>query len=110
MTASFPLIARHGQVFINNKRVNIKKAEFKNDHAPIDTECDCYTCKNYSRAYLRHLFVANELLAHTLLSIHNIHSLNTLVKKKKKQSKISSQTPSLLFLSSLKMYQHYHMK
>ena len=61
-----------------------KKAEFKNDHAPIDNNCDCYTCKNYSRAYLRHLFIANELLAHTLLSIHNIHALNNLVRNIKR--------------------------
>ena len=77
-------IARHGQVFINKKRMNIKKAEFKHDQNPIDSNCDCYTCKNYSRAYCRHLFIANELLAHTLLSIHNIHALNKIVNDIKK--------------------------
>ena len=76
-------IARHGQVFIDKKRINIKKAEFKNDPNPIDSNCDCYTCKNFSRAYCRHLFISNELLAHTLLSIHNIHVLNSIVKELK---------------------------
>ena len=78
-------IARHGQVFIDKKRINIKKAEFKNDPNPIDSNCDCYTCKNFSRAYCRHLFISNELLAHTLLSIHNIHVLNNIVKELKKE-------------------------
>ena len=78
-------LARHGQVFINNKRVNIKKAEFKEDHKPIDPNCNCYTCEHYSRAYCRHLFIAKEMLASTLLSIHNISTLNNYVEKIKKE-------------------------
>lgn len=77
-------IARHGQVFINNKRVNIKKSEFKHDPSPLDEHCDCYTCQHYSRAYCHHLFNAKELLAHTLLSIHNIQTLQNIIKKIKK--------------------------
>lgn len=74
-------LARHGQVFINNERKNITRSEFKTDHKPIDETCSCYTCKTFSRAYLRHLFQAKELLAYTLLSIHNTHYLVTFVKE-----------------------------
>ena len=72
-------VARHGQFFLGLDRVNIKKSEFRDDKLPLDPNCDCYTCRNFSRAYIRHLFVSNELLAHTLLSIHNLHSLIHLV-------------------------------
>lgn len=68
-------LARHGQVFIQGKRVNIKKAEFEFDLTPLDPNCACYTCQHFSRAYLRHLFKAKELLAQTLLSIHNVYTL-----------------------------------
>jgi queuine tRNA-ribosyltransferase len=73
-------LARHGQVFMGKKRVNIKRQEFKTDKSPIDPNCDCYTCSNFSRAYLRHLYVAKEILASTLMSIHNIYTLIHLVK------------------------------
>jgi queuine tRNA-ribosyltransferase len=73
-------VARHGQVFMGDNRVNIKRAEFTLDKMPIDRHCQCYTCQNYSRAYLRHLFMAGELLSHTLLSIHNIYTLINKVK------------------------------
>ena len=52
--------------------MNIRNARFKQDTKPIDEHCDCYTCSNYSRGYLRHLLYANEILAHRLLSIHNL--------------------------------------
>jgi queuine tRNA-ribosyltransferase/7-cyano-7-deazaguanine tRNA-ribosyltransferase len=55
----------------NKFRINIKRAQFKEDKKPIDPKCNCYVCKNYSRAYLRHLFVANELTYHRLASYHN---------------------------------------
>tara|TARA_B100001113_G_C21063519_1_gene602279 strand:- start:77 stop:1144 length:1068 start_codon:yes stop_codon:yes gene_type:complete len=74
-------LARHGQVFIGKQRINIKRAEFKLDKTPIDSKCHCYTCQNYSKAYLRHLFISGELLSHTLLSIHNIYTLIQFVKK-----------------------------
>jgi queuine tRNA-ribosyltransferase len=54
-------------------------ATFSRDEHPIDEDCDCYTCKNFSRAYIRHLIVAKELLAGTLLSIHNLRALIRLV-------------------------------
>ena len=54
-------------------------ATFAGDERPIDKDCDCYTCKNFTRAYIRHLIVAKELLAGTLLSIHNLRALIRLV-------------------------------
>ena len=68
-------LARHGQVFMGHSRANIKQEKFKEDLTPIDTTCTCYTCQHFSRAYLRHLFIAGEILSSTLLTIHNIHHL-----------------------------------
>ncbi|MGV8059489.1 MAG: tRNA guanosine(34) transglycosylase Tgt [Smithellaceae bacterium] len=65
--------ARHGLLFTNSEKVVIKNARFREDGAPVDETCDCYTCKNYSRGYLRHLFVAGEILAMVLNTIHNVH-------------------------------------
>ena len=68
-------IARHGSLYTRKGRLNIRRAEFKDDFRPIEEECDCYTCKNYTRAYLRHLYVSEEALAQRLLSIHNLRFL-----------------------------------
>jgi queuine tRNA-ribosyltransferase len=64
--------ARNGLLFTNQEKVVIKNARYKNDHSPVDSTCDCYTCRNYSRAYLRHLFMAGEILAIVLNTIHNV--------------------------------------
>lgn len=64
--------ARHGLLFTNAENVVIKNARWREDNNPIDETCDCYTCRNYSRAYLRHLYVAGEILAMILNTIHNI--------------------------------------
>jgi len=56
-------------------RMNLLNAKFAEDEKPVDANCGCYTCHNFSRAYLRHLIQAKEMLASTLLSIHNIHTL-----------------------------------
>ncbi|RAP27144.1 tRNA guanosine(34) transglycosylase Tgt [Candidatus Marinamargulisbacteria bacterium SCGC AG-333-B06] len=69
-------IARHGQFFHENERINIKKEMFKDDLAPLSDHCSCYTCQHFSRSYIRHLFIAKEMLAATLLTIHNIFYLN----------------------------------
>ena len=61
-------------------RINIRNARFAQDTRPLDENCTCYTCKHYSRAYLRHLFQANEILAQTLASIHNLHFMGDLLK------------------------------
>lgn len=63
--------ARNGALYTYDGRINIKNSEFKDDFGPIDKECDCYSCKNYSRAYVHHLMKANEILGLTLASIHN---------------------------------------
>jgi queuine tRNA-ribosyltransferase len=68
-------LARHNSAFSPEGRLNLMNATFARDERPIDETCDCYTCKTFTRAYIRHLIVAKELLAGTLLSIHNLHSL-----------------------------------
>ena len=65
--------ARNGQLFTSRGTFNISNARFRKDTTPVDPLCECYTCQNYSRAYLRHLYTARELLAYRLNSIHNIH-------------------------------------
>lgn len=68
-------IARHGNAFTKYGKLNLKNAQFKEDFKPIEDTCDCYTCKNYSRAYIRHLIIADETFGGRLLSIHNIRYL-----------------------------------
>ena len=68
-------IARHGNAFTLDGKINIKNAKYKEDFTPTEEECDCYTCKNYTKAYVRHLIVCNEMLGGRLLSIHNIRFL-----------------------------------
>lgn len=63
--------ARNGALFTYSGRLNIRNGGYKMDFAPIDADCDCYSCKNYTRAYIHHLFRANEILGLTLASIHN---------------------------------------
>ena len=65
--------ARNGTLFTDGGRIVIKNSCYREDSAPVDENCQCYTCRNYSRAYLRHLFMSNELLAYRLNSIHNIY-------------------------------------
>lgn len=68
-------IARHGNAFTRDGKMNIKNAKYKDDFAPIESDCDCYACKNYTRAYIRHLITSNETFGARLLSIHNIRFL-----------------------------------
>jgi len=63
--------ARNASIYTPDGRINIAKASYSSDYGPIDESCDCYTCQHHSRAYLNHLFRADELLAYTLASIHN---------------------------------------
>lgn len=73
-------LARHNAAFSSEGRLNLMNASFSKDPRPIDNSCNCYTCQKFSRSYLRHLIVAKEQLAGTLLSIHNLHALIQLVK------------------------------
>ena len=68
-------LARHGALLTSHGRINIQRAQYKEDFTPVDEECDCYCCKHYTKAYLRHLFLANEEFGKTLMSIHNIRFL-----------------------------------
>ncbi len=72
-------LARHHAAFSPEGRLNLMNATFSRDRRPIDETCTCYTCRTFTRAYLRHLIMAKELLAGTLLSIHNLHALIKLV-------------------------------
>ncbi len=74
-------IARHNSAFVLGGRMNLRNAKFQRDPNPIDNECTCYTCTNFSRAYIRHLVKANEILAHILLTTHNLHFLIKLMEK-----------------------------
>ena len=65
--------ARNGQLLTRNGPINIKRAEFSEDMKPPDPACQCYTCQHFSRAYLRHLYMANEINAASLNTLHNLH-------------------------------------
>ena len=68
-------IARHGMAMTSQGRVNIKNSKYERDFTPLDPNCDCYTCRNYSKAYLRHLFKSDEILSSMLMTTHNLHFL-----------------------------------
>jgi len=74
-------IARHGALMTHEGRINIRDKQYEFDFTPLDSKCDCYTCKNYTRAYLRHLYKCEEGLVKRLLSIHNIRFLINLTKE-----------------------------
>lgn len=74
-------LARHGNAMTWNGKVVIRNATYERDWTPLDSECDCYTCKNYTRAYIRHLVKTNEILGIRLLSIHNLHFLTKLMER-----------------------------
>lgn len=73
-------VARHGATMTHHGRLNINNEKFKYDFGPLDPDCNCYTCKNYSRAYLRHLQKTEEIFGKSLLSIHNVNFLLQLSK------------------------------
>ncbi|HPY79678.1 MAG TPA: tRNA guanosine(34) transglycosylase Tgt [Bacilli bacterium] len=72
-------LARHGALITSQGRINIKNEKYKEDFAPLDHNCDCYCCKNYTKAYLRHLYVSDEAFGKRLLSIHNLRFLINLM-------------------------------
>ena len=73
--------ARHGKLFTWQGSLNIKNAKYITDDSPIDPECDCPVCRNFSRAYLRHLFAAEEILAMRLAVMHNLYFYNQLTQR-----------------------------
>jgi queuine tRNA-ribosyltransferase len=73
-------MGRNGAVFTADGRLNIKRAEFRADTRPLDDGCDCNACRRFTRAYVRHLFISDEILGHRLLSLHNVHFLVRLMR------------------------------
>jgi len=73
--------ARNGCLFTSTGRVIIKQARYQDDPAPLDEACTCYTCRNFSRAYLRHLFMAGEILFAVLATLHNLHHYLQLMRR-----------------------------
>ena len=67
-------------MFTHEGRLNIKRAEFRTDPRPLDESCQCATCSRFTRAYIRHLFIADEMLGLRLLSLHNVHFLLSLMR------------------------------
>jgi queuine tRNA-ribosyltransferase len=87
--------ARNGYLFTSEGRVIIKQARYRDDPAPLDPACECYTCRTYSRAYLRHLFQAGEMLFSTLATLHNLkHYLDTM--RRIRQSILLGTFPALV--------------
>jgi queuine tRNA-ribosyltransferase len=87
--------ARNGYLFTSAGRVIIKQARYQSDPEPVDPNCQCYTCRNFSRAYLRHLFQAGEILYSTLATIHNLkHYLDTM--RRMRQAILSGAFPAHL--------------
>src|SRR4051812_13799117 len=74
-------MGRNGAVFTSDGRLNIKRAEFRMDKRPLDPECTCAACTRFTRAYIRHLFLADEMLGLRLLSLHNVHFLVSLMRQ-----------------------------
>jgi queuine tRNA-ribosyltransferase len=74
-------VARNGAALTRVARLNMRNARFADDPAPIDTACTCYTCRHFSRAYIRHLVATKEMLAATLLSLHNLHTMLTVARE-----------------------------
>jgi queuine tRNA-ribosyltransferase len=84
--SSYPTkAARHKLLLSKNEKIKITKSKYKNDFSPIEKGCTCYTCLHYSRAYLHHLFKANELTAYSLASIHNLHFMVKLMEGYREQ-------------------------
>jgi queuine tRNA-ribosyltransferase len=73
--------ARNGTLFSSNGKIHIKNAKYARDQGPLDANCDCYTCRKYSRAYLRHLYVSGEILSSRLNTVHNLHFYLNLMKQ-----------------------------
>ncbi|HHW62138.1 MAG TPA: tRNA guanosine(34) transglycosylase Tgt [Syntrophomonadaceae bacterium] len=95
-------LARHGTAYTHEGKITVRNAGYAQDFRPIDEECDCYVCQHFSRAYIRHLIKAEEMLAARLLSYHNVYFLIHLMKK------IREAIQQDRFLSfSQQFYQHY---
>jgi len=98
-------IARHGNAFTKHGKINLKNAQFREDFTPIESDCDCYACKHYTKAYIRHLIMVDETFGGRLLSIHNIRFLTHLMEE------IRNSIQKDSFLDYKKQFiSHYHSK
>lgn len=88
-------IGRHGTVFADGQRMNLKNAQYKEDFTPLVEGCECYTCQNFTRGYLRHLIKANETFGFSLVSLHNIYYLFDLMRKAR-QAILEDRFPKFL--------------
>ena len=86
-------MGRNGAVFTRDGRLNIKRTEFRTDPKPLDADCDCAACSRFSRAYIRHLFVSDEILGLRLLSLHNVHFLLSLARHARQAIKSGDLDP-----------------
>jgi queuine tRNA-ribosyltransferase len=101
-------MGRNGAAFTSDGRLNIKRAEFRTDPRPLDEACDCSACRRFSRGYIRHLFVSDEILGHRLLSLHNVHFLVRLMRDA--QSAIRAGTFDAWSRDWLARYQCHHTR
>ena len=74
-------IARNGSAMVDGGRINVRNARFTSDNGPLELSCECYACSNFSRAYIRHLFMSKEILGLYLLTCHNLHKVSRLVSR-----------------------------
>ncbi|MBQ3597325.1 MAG: tRNA guanosine(34) transglycosylase Tgt [Clostridia bacterium] len=74
-------VGRNGTAFTSNGKVVVRNGAYKNDFTPLDSECDCYACKNYTKAYLRHMINVGEMMGGMMISLHNITYLNNLMER-----------------------------
>ena len=86
--------ARNGTLYTSLGKINIKRREYAEDDSPLDPACDCYTCRTFSRAYLRHLYVSKELLAFRLNSLHNLTYFLNVVRQRAGPSWRTATPPS----------------
>lgn len=86
-------VARHGTAFTPDGPINLRNERFRSDPAPLVEGCDCYACRGFSRAYLRHLVIAQEMLGSTLLSIHNLHFFLDLMSQARAHIELGDYTP-----------------
>lgn len=98
-------IARHGNAFTKYGKINLKNLKYKKDFKPVEENCDCYTCKNYTKAYIRHLITSDEALGGRLLSIHNIRYLIRLTE----EIRAAIKNDTLLAYKE-EFYQNYQLK
>lgn len=93
--------ARNGTLYTSHGKINIRRREFAEEESPLDSECNCYTCRTFSRAYLRHLYASQELLAFRLNSLHNLTYFLNLVKQARKAILRDEYNDFLLRIASL---------